>query len=488
MEKKRVVAYIRVSTEKETQIHSYEFQDHYWKTVFRDDPSIEFVGMYADKGISGHNIQKRPSFLLMMEDAKEHKFDKIYTKSVSRFARNTVQLLETVRELRELGIEVIFENENIHTFDPTSEIYLTVAATVAENDLEVDSERMKWSYRHRFEKGWISVGNGLYGFRLTEQRQLEIIPEEAAIVRFIYESYIGGQGTTTLAALLNEAGIKTKESRAWTPQHLLRLLKNEKYKGDAIMGKSVRHLGEYHRNRNGQYGKRYVWKNKHPGIVDEATWDLAQEIMKKRGQKANTQNPIYTFTGKIRCGCCGSGFRHKVNNGQFAWRSDFWACEKGLREGIKVCHNSRIKDSVLKEKFVEAYNRFVENRPLGESLIEATETMADLEQQEHELAVLEMKHLLSKKDYETERKAIRERMSEIQDDITRRRLNCVPESAHKPISEFDTHKFEQFVIEVTVEKFAVTFVFYNKAKITLTYNNGQAGNLSVWKKKKEENR
>ena len=136
MNKIRAVAYIRVSTEKDAQLHSYEFQEQYWEKAFDGDPSTELVRIYADKGISGHSVRKRPQFLLMMQDARDHKFDKIYTKSVSRFARNTTQLLEAVRELRDCGIEVIFENENIHTFQPTSEIFLTIAAAIAENDLD----------------------------------------------------------------------------------------------------------------------------------------------------------------------------------------------------------------------------------------------------------------------------------------------------------------------------------------------------------------
>lgn len=151
MEKTRAVAYIRVSTERDAQLHSYEFQEHYWQSAFEDDPNTDLIGIYADKGISGHSVQKRPKFLVMMQEAREHKFDKIYTKSVSRFARNTTQLLEAVRELRDLGIEVVFENENIHTFQPTSEIFLTIAATIAENDLEVDSARQRWTIQHRCE-------------------------------------------------------------------------------------------------------------------------------------------------------------------------------------------------------------------------------------------------------------------------------------------------------------------------------------------------
>ena len=175
MSKTRAVAYIRVSTGKDVQLHSYEFQEHYWRSAFEDDPETELVGIYADKGISGHSIQKRPQFLVMMQDARDHKFDKVYTKSVSRFARNTTQLLEAVRELRDIGIEVVFEKEGIHTFQPTSEVFLTIAATIAENDLDVDSERMRWSIRHRCENGWISIGKRMYGYKMTEENQVEVI-------------------------------------------------------------------------------------------------------------------------------------------------------------------------------------------------------------------------------------------------------------------------------------------------------------------------
>lgn len=258
MEKTRAVAYIRVSTERDAQLHSYEFQEHYWQSAFEDDPNTDLIGIYADKGISGHSVQKRPKFLVMMQDAREHKFDKIYTKSVSRFARNTTQLLEAVRELRDLGIEVVFENENIHTFQPTSEIFLTIAATIAENDLEVDSARQRWSIQHRCENGWISVGSGLFGLKLTADNELEIVPEEAAVIRYIYESYVdGGIGSKKIADALNAAGVQSRNGYPWDAKHIIGLLRNEKYKGDVIMGKSVRHFGEYHKNPNAEYAPRY---------------------------------------------------------------------------------------------------------------------------------------------------------------------------------------------------------------------------------------
>ena len=149
--RKRAVAYVRVSSGSDAQIHSFEFQSAYWHNELDSNPDVEMVGIYADKGISGRSMYKRPQFLTMMQDAREGKFDVIYTKSISRFGRNTVHLLESVRELRDLGIAVIFQNENINTLSNTSELFMTIAAALAESELEEDSKRQRWSYQDRFQ-------------------------------------------------------------------------------------------------------------------------------------------------------------------------------------------------------------------------------------------------------------------------------------------------------------------------------------------------
>lgn len=366
MEKTRAVAYIRVSTERDAQLHSYEFQEHYWQSAFEDDPNTDLIGIYADKGISGHSVQKRPKFLVMMQDAREHKFDKIYTKSVSRFARNTTQLLEAVRELRDLGIEVVFENENIHTFQPTSEIFLTIAATIAENDLEVDSARQRWSIQHRCENGWISVGSGLFGLKLTADNELEIVPEEAAVIRYIYESYVdGGIGSKKIADALNAAGVQSRNGYPWDAKHIIGLLRNEKYKGDVIMGKSVRHFGEYHKNPNAEYAPRYYMEGTHEAIIDKDTWEAAQRILEERSRNHCRTRIAHSFTGMIECGCCGKKYLHKVNNSQCKWQTDIWACRTYLRDGKKACGNSRIKHTCRMKALRFSKNKYHKNLSAG---------------------------------------------------------------------------------------------------------------------------
>ena len=485
--KKRVVAYVRVSTASSAQLHSYEFQEQYWRNKFADDPDVELVFIYADKGISGSSIYKRPQFLIMMQDAREGKFDVIYTKSVSRFARNTVQLLEAVRELRDLGIEVIFEKEQISTMQPTSELFLTIAATVAENDLQVDSERQKWSIRHRYENGWISIGSGMYGYTMTEDNNLVIVEDEAVVVRRIYDMYISGMGCTTIAKTLNAEGIRNWLGNEWRPNGILDIIANEKYMGDSLMGKSVTIDGVQMDNMDGRYGKRYYMEDTHVGIVSKETYHKAQEIrLARRNDKvAGKEQPRYPFTGMIECGGCGKHYQHKVNNSGKKWRTDIWVCSTQLRKSVADCDCTRLKDSVLREKFVAAYNEFVTERPQGNTVEALQSVVAELRKEESDLAELLMQRLIPESAFRAEQRRIKVQIAELTTKINEQRGKIVRESDFTIITEFDPEKVEKFITKVIVRKGTVTFVFYNGVQIMKTYTNGPSGNQVGWKKKQE---
>ena len=270
MAKKRAVAYVRVSSGSDAQLHSFDFQAEYWTTTLAEQPDVELVGIYADKGISGRSAEKRPQFQMMMQDARAGQFDVIYTKSTSRFARNTVDLLNAVRELRDLGVEVVFQNENISTLQPTSEVYLTIAAALAENELQEDSARQRWSYQDRFKNGWISIGKRMYGYKMTEGNQVEIIEEEAEIVRRIFDLYIAGNGAVQICKILNGEGLKNSYGNPWDHNNILEIISNEKYTGNALMGKHVRINGVHMRNPQGQYSQRYYIENTHEAIISQA--------------------------------------------------------------------------------------------------------------------------------------------------------------------------------------------------------------------------
>lgn len=488
MEIIRAVPYIRVSTASDAQIHSFDFQEQYWRRVLTETPNTEMIGIYADMGISGSSIRKRPQFLAMMQDAREHKFDKVYTKSVSRFARNTIELLQAVRELRDLGIEVIFEKENIHTFDPTSEVFLTIAATIAENDLQVDSERQRWSIDHRIRNGWITIGPALYGYRMTKENELVIVPEEAEVVRRIYQMFLDGYGGVAIAKALNEEGLRTVHGNEWHANTVLGIIDNEKFMGDTIMGKSVYVDGEKRDNSDGSLGKRYYMENTHEGIVSKEIWHKAQEIrqQRKNPKLVGSEVPVYPFTGKIECSQCHSHYHHKVNSSGKKWATDIWACKTSLRKGVTACDCTRIKDSVLRGKFVEAYNEFVTIRPQGESMTMLQSKIARLRTEEKELAALALKHLIPEAAFRDEQRRLKAQIAELTDKVNDQRSKFVRESDFEIITEFDPAKVEKFITKVIMSKNVVTFVFYNGVKISKTYTNGQPGNKPGWNKAKED--
>lgn len=486
--KKRAVAYVRVSTASKAQLHSYEFQAEYWQTKFDNDPDVELVGIYADRGISGTSVYKRPQFMVMMQDARAGKFDVIYTKSVSRFARNTLQLLEAVRELRDIGVEVIFEKEQISTLQPTSELFMTIAATVAENDLKVDSERQRWSIQHRCENGWISIGSGMYGYTMDKENNMHIVPEEAAVVRRIFDMYVmGGATGNMIAQTLNREGILNSRGKKWKSNVVLELISNEKYMGDAMMGKTVRVDGVKRSNLDGQYGARYYTEGSHEGIVSREVYEKAQEIRQKRKnpKKVGNTRPVFPFGGMIKCGVCGGNFNHKINNSGKPWQSEVWVCGTQIRDGVGKCNCSRIKDSVLREKFLQAYNEFVTERPQGESVDSLQRQMEALQAEEVDLATLRLQRLIPEAAFRAEQRRIKDQLVTLRNAIADMKGKFVKDSDYTPIWEFDVEKVNKFISKVIVLNSTVTFEFYNGVRITKEYDNGPAGNQTGWKTKRE---
>lgn len=484
MEKKRVVAYIRVSSKSSAQIHSYEFQEKYWKDKLESSSEYTLVGIYADRGISGCSVQKRPDFLRMIEDARKGCFDVIQTKSVSRFARNTVQLLQAVRELRDLGIEVIFENEQISTKQPSSELFLTIAATIAENDLAVDSERQRWSIQHRFENGWYTLGSGMYGYRIGSSGKVEIVPEEAETVRRIFDMYLSGHGCPAIAKALNREGVPNRSGVPWRAGSILKALSNEKYMGDAMMGKSVRIDGKKCDNLGGQHGERYYVENAHEGIVGREVFQQAQEL---RAQRVNEklvkkQVPTYPLSGMVECGQCHANYRHKVNNSGTKWRSDIWMCGKQSDHGMSRCDCTRIKDEVLREKFMEAYNEFVTQRPQGTAAESIQQEIRLLQRQEQEIATLMVNNLYPRQTFQIEQKAIKAQIRKLQAKL-RELQQDVPDSEFTVMTEFDEAKLPIFLRRIIITKNHVTFRFYNGVEISREYTNGQPGNKPGWNHK-----
>lgn len=283
----RVAAYGRVSTDQESQKDSYEAQVLYYTKYIQQNPQWEYVGTYADEGRSGTNVIKRTHFKEMMEDCKAGKIDLIITKDIRRFARNVLDCLSYVRMLKRLEppVGVYFEDEHLNTLDRGNEAMLALLSSVAQGESENKSEAIKWSYKRRFENGiamcptWV-----LLGYTTDEFGNMQIVPSEAEIVKFIYTNYLEGWSTAEIAAKLTEAGIPTvKGLSVWPVGSVYSILRNEKYCGDAIMQKTYTPDFLTHKAvKNRGQERKYIKRDHHPAIIARKDWDKVQEILTGR--------------------------------------------------------------------------------------------------------------------------------------------------------------------------------------------------------------
>lgn len=343
----RVAAYCRVSTDKDDQANSFQSQQRYFQDCIRHNPNWVLEQIYADEGLSGTSTRKREAFNHMIADARAGKLELILTKEVSRFARNTLDTLEYTRELRNLGVGVIFLLDNINTLDQDGELRLTIMSSIAQEESRKTSERVKWGQTRRMEQG-IVFGGSLLGYRVHDGT-IEIEPEEAKLVQYIFQAYLNeGKSSSIIAEELRETGIKSRSGRcSWSAGTILKILKNEKYCGDLIQKKTYTpdYLSHIKKTNYGQEKKIQI-QDHHIPIIDRETWNEVQrEIQRRRrGSKDGTSTrSTLLLSGKIWCGRCGTAFtaRQKKSGGQI-YR--VWRCKKALCEGSQehIDHNGTI--------------------------------------------------------------------------------------------------------------------------------------------------
>ena len=346
----KVCAYVRVSTDHREQMNSLENQTQYYERLISSNPDYEYRGIFSDAGISGAK-ENRPGFIAMMEKARSGEVDLIITKSISRFARNTLLLLKYVRELRDIGVGVIFEEEMVNTLKSEGELLLTVLAAVAEEERKSVRGNVRWAMENKCKRGEVMVdANRLLGYDKDAQGNLVINEGQAAIVRQIYRLYLEGISGYQIARILNDQNIPTYTKKPWSSQRILRIISNEKYTGDCMMQKSfVNDNGRQIINR-GQRAK-YLIENNHPAIIDRKDWEAAQQIRESRRKKA------YPLRSMLRCPFCGASLTRVVH--QHRWVS--WICATYLRKGKAKCPGMRIADGVLQE--------IVKDTPITEPMV-----------------------------------------------------------------------------------------------------------------------
>ena len=354
VQRKRVAAYARVSSGKDAMLHSLSAQISYYNSYIGKRGDWEFSGIYADEAITGTK-ETRPEFQRLLEDCRSKKIDMVITKSITRFARNTVTLLQTVRELKLLGIDVYFEKENIHSLSTDGEFMLTILASYAQEESRSVSENQKWRIRKMFEQGRPNTGNML-GYRLIDGK-LYIVPEEAEIVKTIFADYLSGMGRIAIIKKLNDAGISTRSGAIWRECTLYRILRNEKYSGDMLLQKtfSLDHLSKKKQINRGEL-PMYQVIDSHEAIIDKVTFAKVQFEIERRAVKfcyKPQPKKQYLFTSLISCGQCGKHYRRKQTNAGTKYIKPVWICDTFNTSGKNYCPSQQIPESILLEKTTE---------------------------------------------------------------------------------------------------------------------------------------
>ena len=363
--KLRVAAYCRVSTDSEEQATSYEAQVEHYTNYIKGNPEWELAGIYADDGITGTNTKKRDEFNRMIEDCMEGKIDMVITKSISRFARNTLDCLKYIRQLKDKNIPVFFEKENINSMDSKGEIMLTIMASLAQQESQSLSQNVKLGFQFRYQQGEVQVNhNRFLGYTKDENKRLVIVPEEAEVVKRIYREYLDGASLLQIARGLEADGILTAANkRKWRPETLKKILQNEKDIGDALLQKTytVDFLSKKRVVNNGIVPQYYV-ENSHEPIIPREIFMQVQEEMVRRANlqagksgKRRIYSSKYALSSIVYCGECGDIYR-RVHWNNRGCKSIVWRCVSRLEEKGSDCSSRTINEITLQEAVVKAIN------------------------------------------------------------------------------------------------------------------------------------
>ena len=395
--KRKVAAYARVSTDNEDQKTSYAAQVDYYTNYIKSRSDWEFAGMYSDEGVTGTSMKKREGFTRMVQDALDGKIQLIVTKSVSRFARNTVDSLTTIRKLKENGIEVYFEKEAIWTFQARGEILLTILSSLSQEEARSISENVTWGLRKRFADGKFSVGYSRFrGYDKGEDGNLAINEEQAKIVRLIFRLFLEGMTACKIAKELTSRHILTVTGKErWNAKTIRGVLTNEKYTGcariqktftpDFLTKKAVKNCGQV---------PSYFVEQSHPAIIDPAVFEMVQREMERRTREGGRYSGVSIFSGKIRCGECGGSFGAKVWHSADKYRRTIYRCNNKY-DGQK-CQTRHVTEDEIKTAFVKAFNRLVTEREeiianarlVRQTLCDTTTLAEERTKLQQELAVL----------------------------------------------------------------------------------------------------
>ena len=357
---KKVAAYARVSTNSDEQYTSYEAQVNYYSKLIQDRLDWEYKKVYADEGLSGTTTRNRIEFNRMIKDAMNGDINLIITKSISRFARNTLDTISYVRKLKGMGVEVFFEKENLWTLDPKSELILTIMASIAQEESRSISQNVTWGKRVGFQQGKVSFPyKSFLGYK-KEDDKIVIDDNQAVIVRMIYRMFlVEGKTGTGIATFLKSQNIKTPSGKNsnWSKNGVISILTNEKYKGDALLQKTftVDYLEHTKMKNNGQIPQYYV-ENNHPAIIERDTWEEVQVEVGRRKELGRQYSSSDIFASKLICEDCGGFYGKKKWHSTSKYSKFIYRCNNKYHKYKERCQTPNLTEDEVKKKFIKAYS------------------------------------------------------------------------------------------------------------------------------------
>ena len=491
----RVAAYCRVSTDSEEQLSSYKSQVMYYSDLIKKNKEWELADIYADEAITGTQVTKREEFQRMINDGVNGQIDMVITKSISRFARNTLDTLKYVRLLKEHNIAVYFEDEKINTLTMDGELLLVVLSSVAQQEVENISNNVKKGLKMKMKRGELIGFQGCLGYDYdASDKSIHVNMEEAEIVKLIFQMYIEGQGATLIKNELNNLGFKSKKGNLWTQSTVIGIIRNEKYKGDILLGKTftVDPISKRRLDNLGEEDQFYI-KNHHEPIVSEEVFEKAQEILKRRGKnrskmvstsgKREKFSRQYAFSCMLECGFCGSNLSRRSWHSSSVHQKTMWQCVTGTKRGKQYCPDSKgLPEKVIEDAFIKSYKLLCgDNRDvldefiqrveitLGESNVE--KSIIKIEKEIEALAVKKKKLLdmrleeqIDKATYTDKMEELEQKQKKLLDDRTDFQFQADNEKtlkrrtmefkkaleANQVLEEFDRTVFESIVEKVIV--------------------------------------
>ena len=401
LKKRRVAAYARVSTEQEEQESSYEAQKEYYDKFIKQREDWDFVEIYADRGITGTSTKKRDGFNKMIEDALSGKIDLIITKSISRFARNTLDTISKVRALKAKNVEVYFEKENIWTFDPKSELIMTIMASIAQEESRSISQNVTWGKRAAFKNGKVSIAYSRFlGYKKGDDGSIQIDIKEAELVRKIYTWFLR-EGLTphAICELLMKDGVETvTRSKKWTKTTILSILTNEKYKGDALLQKSyIKDYLEHKAVKNNGVLPQYYVENSHEAIIEREEWDMVQAEIARREKIGTSYSSSGIFSAKLICEDCGSFYGRKTWHSTDIYKRVVYQCNHKFDYKKECfCKTPHFTEEQIIKKYLEAYNQVMANKEkVVEDLRELALVLGDTTSFESSIQDLKNQHQIN---------------------------------------------------------------------------------------------